>query len=49
MRVQPQALEADLGGMEMEEGYGVSAGDNFRKRTLDDKVGADGGVRVMMM
>ena len=46
MRVEPQALEADIGGMEAEEGDDVSAGDAFRKRNLGDKIGADGGVMV---
>ena len=46
VRVEPQALEADLGGMEAEEGDNVSAGDNFRKRSLGEKIVADGSVRV---
>ena len=49
MRVEPQSLEADLGGMEAEEGDDVSASDAFRKRTLGEKVGSSGGVRVFML
>ena len=45
-RVEPQALEENLGGMESKKGDGVSNGNAFRKRALDEKIGADGGVRV---
>ena len=45
MRAEPQALEADLGGMEMEEGDDVSSGSAFRKHTLGEKIGEGGGVR----
>ena len=46
LRIQPQALEADLGGMEVEEGDNVSFGDVFMKSTIGEKIGADGGVKV---
>ena len=49
VRAEPQALEADLGGMEVEEGDNASAGDNFRKRALGEKILANGGVRFGMM
>ena len=48
VRVEPQALEADLGGMEAEEGDNVSSGGNFSKRTLGGKAGVDGGIRFGM-
>ena len=46
MRVETQASEADLDGMEAEEGENMSSGDAIRKRALGEKVGADGGIRV---
>ena len=46
MSVETQALEAYIGGMEVEEGDNVNAGDAFRKRALGEKIGADSGVRV---
>ena len=49
MRVEPQALEADLGSMEAKEGDNVSAGDAFRKRALGKKIGSDRGVRVVLV
>ena len=49
LRIQPQALEADLGGMEVEEGDNVSFGDVFMKSTIGEKIGADGGVGVDMV
>ena len=46
MRVETQALEADICGMESEEGDDVSTGDAFRKHSLGEKIRVDGGVRV---
>ena len=46
VKIEHQALEADIGGMEAEEGDDVSAGDAFRKRTLGDTIGSDGVVSV---
>ena len=46
MRVEHQALEANLRGMEAEEGNNVSDGDTFMKRNLGEKIGSDDGVRV---
>ena len=46
MRVETQALEADICGMESEEGDDVSTGDAFRKHSLGEKIRANGGVRV---
>ena len=45
-RIEPQALEDNLGGMEAEEGDYVSDGDGFRKRAIGEKIGVDGGVRI---
>ena len=45
VRLEPQALEANLGGMNAEEEENVGAGDAFRKHKLGEKVGADGYVR----
>ena len=49
MRVEPQALEANFGGMEAEEGDNMSDIDGFRKCALGYKIGADGGFRVGMV
>ena len=49
MRVEPQALEANLVGIEAEEGDNVSAIDAFRMCTIGGKLGAYGGVRVGMV
>ena len=45
MRVETQALEADLGGMEAEEVDDVSTGYAFMKHALGVKIRADVGVR----
>ena len=47
--VEPQVLEADLGGMEAKEGDYVSACDALRKCVLGEKIGAYGGVGVGMV
>ena len=49
VRVEPQALEANFGGMEAEEGDNMSDVDGFRKCALGYKIGADGGFRVGMV
>ena len=46
VRLETQALEADICGMESEEGDDVSTGDAFRKQSLGEKIRANGGVRV---
>ena len=46
VRVEPQALEDNIGGMEAKEGGNLRASDFFRKRTIGEKIGADGGIRV---
>ena len=48
-RVEPQALEAELGGVEAKEGDDVSSGDAFRECALDEKIVADGGVRFVLV
>ena len=45
VRVETQALEADLGGMEAEEGDDVSTGYAFMNHALGVKIRADVGVR----
>ena len=46
MRVEPQALESDIVGMEIEDRYDVSAGDSFRKSSIGEEKVAYGGFRV---
>ena len=49
MRVEPQALETDIGGMEAEEGDYVSSGVAFMKLILGEKIGAGGGVGFVLV
>ena len=42
-------MEDELDGMATKEGGGASASDNFRKRALGEKIGADVGVRVSLV
>ena len=49
VRVEPQALECDRGGVEANEGDNVIDGDNFRMRALGENIGADGGVRFILV